>query len=123
MVISVLPFVVIDSPAEGEAFATEKVTVTGRLLGQATAAGVNGIAGTVRGSSFSVVNVPIVEGRNVLTATAVGEGRLLGRDSVMVSRDTTPPLRGLYCGAAGAVTTLARLRRIRLWRRNATTTS
>jgi RHS repeat-associated protein len=91
LVIKIYPSVVIDYPSEGRAFATTAVPVTGRLYAAATAIDVNGVPGTVSGTNFSVNNVPLAEGNNVLTATAGGSGALSGHDSVVVTRDTTPP--------------------------------
>jgi RHS repeat-associated protein len=91
LVLKVVPFVVIDSPLAGEVCVATTVTLKGHLSSDATGVSVNGQAATTSGASFVAAGIPLVEGANLLTVTAVGGGGFVGRASVTIVRDTTAP--------------------------------
>jgi RHS repeat-associated protein len=95
MIIKVFPFLVIDTPAAGQALSVITTSVTGHLYSEATSISVNGVSGTITGTMFLVNGAPLVEGNNVLTATAVRPGGFTGQTSITVTRDMTPPVISL----------------------------
>lgn len=52
---------------------------------------VNGVPATLNGNLFEALNVPLDEGKNLITAVATDAAGTTGTDSVLVTRDTTSP--------------------------------
>ena len=94
MIIRAYPLVAIDSPADGQVFGTDPVTVSGRLYSAVTSVSVNGIPGTVSASTFSVTGITLAQGGNTITATATREDGFSGSDSIQVTLDSVPPTIG-----------------------------
>jgi hypothetical protein len=86
-----LPQVEIDSPADLEVLASPTVQVQGRVSDPEAAVTVNGIAAVVAGDRFTAADVPLIEGGNILTATAEADPGRVGSDSINVVRDLTAP--------------------------------
>jgi hypothetical protein len=86
-----LPQVEIDSPADLAILASPTVQVQGRVSDSTAAVIVNGIAAVVSGDRFTAADVPLVEGGNILTATATANLGRVGSDSINVVRDLTAP--------------------------------
>jgi len=82
------PGVTIQSPADGTTVTTSPITVSGQAL-QADTVTVNGVSAALSGTSFSGT-VGLVEGVNVLTATATGPGGS-ATHAIQVHLDTTAP--------------------------------
>ncbi|MFY9822528.1 MAG: DNRLRE domain-containing protein, partial [Thermoanaerobaculia bacterium] len=86
-----LPTVAIDSPADLSFLAATTVDVTGTVSDPAAVVGVNGVPAQMAGNRFTARDVPLIEGSNVLTATAILPNGHAGTASVDVVRDLTPP--------------------------------
>jgi RHS repeat-associated protein len=87
----VLPLVVIDLPAPGLTLSADSTSVSGHLNAKASGIAVDGVSGAVTGTAFSVSGVPLSEGSNVLTATAMLSDGFTGWATVAITRDTTAP--------------------------------
>lgn len=103
MIIKILPLVVIESPIEGQVLGSPQVAVAGHLYSAVASVSVNGVAATVTDLAYSASGVPLIEGANVITATATRADGFTGRDSVAVTLDTTPPAITLMAPSDGAV--------------------
>jgi hypothetical protein len=97
-----LPQVEIDSPADLSYIASTTVEVRGSVSDPAAAVKVNGIEALVSGNTFVAQNVPLIEGGNILTATAISDPDRIGADSITVVRDLTPPHVAIYQPRDGA---------------------
>ncbi|MBI5142208.1 MAG: Ig-like domain-containing protein, partial [Nitrospirae bacterium] len=93
----VLPFpapiaVVISSPAQGSCMNSRAVTVSG-TVGNAIAPAVSaaGVSAMVSGNAFSVADVALVEGANVITVAATDAPGNSGSASVALTVDTVSP--------------------------------
>jgi len=67
--VTAAPSITIDSPAEGAIVGTDIITVGGTVQ-NASSVDVNGAAATVNGSTYSVANVRLAAGLNILVAHA-----------------------------------------------------
>ena len=85
------PVVTITDPLDGVEITSATITVNGIIDDPTASVAVNGVAGTVVNGTYSVVNVPLQEGLNTLTATATDPAGNEGTASVVVTRDTNPP--------------------------------
>lgn len=97
--------VTIDSPAPGLFTVDDLVDVTGTVEEGTESVAVNGVVASLAGTSFSVANVPLREGRNVITAVASNAEGSVGTASVTVVRDTTPPVVRIETPSSGAYLT------------------
>lgn len=82
---------VITSPADLAVVRSNAVTVTGTFSGPVTAIDVNGFVATINGLTFTAADVPLVQGRTVLTAKATLTGGQILTTSLNVYRDSIPP--------------------------------
>jgi hypothetical protein len=98
-----LPMVAISMPADLSFVAATTVTVTGTVSDPASAVTVNGIAAQLSGGRFVAGGVPLLEGGNILTATAATASGLIGTASIEVVRDLTPPRLSIDHPADGTV--------------------
>jgi len=101
------PQVTITAPASGAVFGTDSVPVTAQVL-DASACTVTstppGIAAAVpAGGGVAGGSVPLVEGNNVITVSAVDVHGNAGGASVTVVRDGTPPVLVVVSPAPGAL--------------------
>ncbi|HUG74074.1 MAG TPA: carboxypeptidase regulatory-like domain-containing protein [Acidimicrobiia bacterium] len=85
-----LPEVVIGSPPDLSFIGATAVDVSGTVSEGATVE-VNGVVASVTGAGFHASGVPLIEGGNVVTATATDTDGHVVTDSVHVVRDVTPP--------------------------------
>jgi hypothetical protein len=85
-----LPAVAITAPQDLGYLAATTVNVTGTVSNGAQVV-VNGVPATVSGTSFTAADVPLVEGGNLLTATATDAGGHVATDTLNVVRDLTAP--------------------------------
>ena len=100
-----LPEVTITSPDDLSWIAATTVTVTGTVSPGVASVSLNGAPTVLSGTSFSLSGVPLLEGGNLLTASAVDAQRHVATDTISVVRDLTPPRLEIYGPAAGAVVT------------------
>jgi hypothetical protein len=86
------PELAITSPAEGDVFSEDVVTVVGTVFdAHLTGVTVNGIPAAVQDGAFSVADVPLVEGENTLTAVAVDQLGRTTQVAIIVVRHSLPP--------------------------------
>ncbi|HLX06394.1 MAG TPA: carboxypeptidase regulatory-like domain-containing protein [Thermoanaerobaculia bacterium] len=97
-----LPEVAITSPADLSYIATTTVTVSGTVSDPAATVSVNGQPATVASGGFTAPGVPLLEGGNVLTATATGATGHVNTATINVVRDLTPPLLAIAYPQNGA---------------------
>jgi len=95
-----IPKVSINSPADLSTVSQAAVTISGSVTG-APAVKVNGVAAIVSGSSFTARDIPLAQGRTVITATVEASGTT-ATDSIIVYRDSIPPRVVLRSPADGA---------------------
>jgi hypothetical protein len=86
-----LPEVAITSPADLSYIAATTVTVSGTVSDPAATVSVNGQSATVAGGGFTASGVPLLEGGDVLTATATNASGHVNTATINVVRDLTPP--------------------------------
>lgn len=98
-----VPGVTITAPAPLTLFNHSPITVTGTADPTVTALAVNGIAASLANGSFTAQGVPLREGSNILTATALDAAGNVGTASVTVVLDTTPPAVHIDSPSDGAV--------------------
>ena len=97
-----LPEVAITTPPTLAYLATTAVDVTGTVSPADAAVSINGVSAEVVDGAFTAHDVPLVEGGNILTATATDSQGHESTDSVSVVRDLTPPHVQAYVPADGA---------------------
>jgi hypothetical protein len=97
-----LPTVAIAAPANLGYVAATTVRVSGTVSDPAATVAVNGVPAAVSGTSFTAADVPLLEGGNVLTATARDANGHIATDSVSVVRDLTPPVVVIHDPMDGA---------------------
>jgi hypothetical protein len=98
-----LPDVLIDSPADLAWIAATTVEVSGTVSDPAASVVVNGITATVAGGRFTAAGVPLIEGGNLVTASATDGAGRVGTATINVVRDLTPPRLHVRSPRAGAV--------------------
>jgi hypothetical protein len=86
-----LPTVLINTPTDLSYIAVTTVDVRGTLSAPGLAVSVNGVPAQVTGTSFVVPDLPLIEGGNVITATAIAADGHAATGSINVVRDLTPP--------------------------------
>jgi RHS repeat-associated protein len=103
--VTAAPSITIDSPAEGTFAGTDTITVGGTVQ-NASSVDVNGAAATVTGSTYSVANVRLAAGLNILVAhakNAAGAVAIASRRVVYLKNPPTIsiawPIDGLSTGA------------------------
>jgi hypothetical protein len=97
-----LPSIAITSPADLSTLTTSSVTVSGTVNDPAATVRVNGIVASVGGGTFSAANVPLEQGRTVITAVAANAlGHTLSAN-VLVYRDSIPPRIRIYTPPEGS---------------------
>jgi hypothetical protein len=87
-----LPQVAITSPADLSYVVATTVTVSGTVSDPTATVIVNGQPATVGGGAFIATGVPLVEGGNIVTATAVSATGHAATATINVVRDLTAPL-------------------------------
>jgi PKD repeat protein len=97
-----LPAVTIDSPVDLSYIAATTVSVSGSVSDPGATVTVNGVAAALSGTSFTAQNVPLIEGGNTVTATAVSTLGHVGTATVRLVRDLTPPHLAVTYPANGA---------------------
>jgi hypothetical protein len=96
-----LPTVSITSPPDLSILAATTTEVHGTVTPGASVS-VNGVVAVVSGTTFVATGVPLIEGGNILTATAVGGLGHVGTDTIHVVRDLTAPRVAIQYPKAGA---------------------
>ena len=103
--VTAAPSITIDSPSEGVAVGTDTITVGGTVQ-NASSVDVNGAAATVTGSTYSVANVRLAAGLNILVAhakNAAGAVAIASRRVVYLKNaptiSITWPIDGFSTGA------------------------
>jgi hypothetical protein len=97
-----LPEIEIESPADLSYISSTTVEVRGLLSDPAATVKVNGIPAIVSGNTFVAQDVPLIEGGNILTATATTALGRAGADSINVVRDRTAPHLAIHYPREGA---------------------
>ena len=85
------PVVAITEPADGRELNSSPITVSGMVDDPTATVEVNGTPALVTAGVFSLTDVALQEGDNVLTAVATDPSGNVGTASITVSLDTTPP--------------------------------
>ncbi|HYK03163.1 MAG TPA: carboxypeptidase-like regulatory domain-containing protein [Thermoanaerobaculia bacterium] len=91
----------ITSPEDYAVASASTVTVTGSVSGPTSSIDVNGVQASRSGNTFSA-DVPLAQGRTVVTATATLPGGQIVAAHVHVYRDSIPPRVTIYSPADGA---------------------
>jgi len=86
----VVPTIVVTTPSDLSVVSSATISVRGNVA-NAVSVDVNGIAASVSGSTFSADNVPLAQGRTVITATARTASGHVAAQSIFVYRDAIPP--------------------------------
>lgn len=100
-----LPEVTITAPEDLSWTSTTTIDVVGTVGPGVASVSVNGIPATLTGSGFVASDVPLLEGGNILTASAVDAQGHVATDSVSLVRDLTPPRLEIYGPISGTVVT------------------
>lgn len=103
----VRPAIRITQPADFAVTSNSTITVSGTISGSVAAVDVNGIAATISGTTFSAANVPLQQGRTVITATVRGTNGQLATDDLNIYRDSIPPRVSVYSPANNDTVTAA----------------
>ncbi len=96
-----VPSVSITSPKDLAVVNTSTTTITGTVSADATSVNVNGVAATVSGGAFHV-DVPLVQGRTIVTAAATSSSGHVSTTNINIYRDGIPPRITVYSPATGA---------------------
>ena len=96
-----VPTVAIASPADLDVVQTATVTVTGTSAGAASVR-VNGVAAAITGGTWRADNVPLEQGRTVITATATSASGHVATATVFAYRDAIPPRIAVSSPADGS---------------------
>lgn len=100
-----LPIIAITTPDDLSYLATTTIDVRGTVNDSLSSVTVNGIPAEIYGASFVVSGVPLVEGGNILTATASTIDGRTATASINVVRDLTPPRLAVLYPEDGEVRT------------------
>lgn len=98
-----LPEVAITSPADLAFVAATTIDVAGTVSAGVATVVVNGVPTSLAGTGFLAEGVPLIEGGNVVTATATGTSGHVATATIHVVRDLTPPRLAIYRPAPGSV--------------------
>lgn len=98
-----VPAIEITSPADLSWIAQTTVDVLGTVTEGSTVT-VNGVTAVVTGGSYTAQDVPLIEGGNLITATAISTTGSAATDHVEVVRDLTAPTITLSTPVDGEVT-------------------
>ena len=97
-----VPAVAITAPADQATVQTATVSVSGTVSDALAAVRVNGVVASVSGSTWRADNVPLAQGRTVVTASATNAAGHTASSTVYVYRDSIPPRVSVYSPADGA---------------------
>lgn len=100
-----LPNVTITSPADLSFLAATTVDVEGTVSDAQSSVAVNGVAAEISGTSYRAREVPLIEGGNILTATATDANGHIGSATINVVRDLTAPRLAITYPPSEAVLT------------------
>jgi hypothetical protein len=98
-----IPEVAITSPAPQTLTSASVINISGTVSAGVTAAKVNGSDAVVSGTSFTIADVPLLEGDNTLTVVATDGAGRVATDSVQVIRDPRAPRLVVHSPLDGAV--------------------
>ena len=98
-----LPAIAITAPADLSILAATNVDVAGTVEGGVASVSVNGIAAEITAGSFLARGVALIEGGNLLTATAAAVDGRVSTATVQVVRDLEAPHLSIDAPVAGAV--------------------
>jgi uncharacterized Zn-binding protein involved in type VI secretion len=98
-----LPDVTITSPEDLSFLASTTIAVSGTVDDPQARVEVNGVEAAVSGTTFMAPGVPLIEGGNILTATATDSDGHVGTASLNVVRDLTPPRLAISYPQEGSV--------------------
>lgn len=86
-----LPEVTITAPADLAFVAATTTAVAGTVGEDVVTVSVNGVPASLDGTGFLAEGVPLIEGGNTVTATAVGISGHVATATIHIVRDLTPP--------------------------------
>ena len=86
-----VPNVVITSPGDLAVVSAAVIAVSGTVTTPVDSVVVNGVAATVSGTTFTAPNVPLQQGRTVVTAVATTASGRKAAANIFVYRDSIPP--------------------------------
>lgn len=92
---------------ENLAVTSEQVVTVRLTTNEAATVRVNGIPAVAEGLVFTAANVPLIEGNNVLTASATDPTGAVGTASIQITKDRTPPVVTIDSPTDGFVTNSA----------------
>jgi hypothetical protein len=98
-----LPEVTITAPADLAFVAATTTAVAGTIGENVVAVSVNGVPAGLDGATFLAEGVPLIEGGNTVTATAVAASGHVATATIHVVRDLTPPRVFIHQPEAGSV--------------------
>lgn len=98
-----LPELTITAPADLAFVGATTTAVAGTVGEGVVAVSVNGVPASLDGTAFLAEGVPLVEGGNTVTATAVGTGGQVATATIHLVRDLTPPRVFIHQPEPGAV--------------------
>ena len=96
-----VPSVVIQSPVDLALVRDASVTVRGTVTGSVSSVVVNGVAATLNGGSFTA-DVPLSQGRTVITADATAATGAIASANIIIYRDSIPPRLQVYSPKEGS---------------------
>ncbi|HEX4966359.1 MAG TPA: DNRLRE domain-containing protein [Thermoanaerobaculia bacterium] len=97
-----VPAVTITSPADLSTIAATTVDVAGTVTEPDAVVAVNGLPAVTSGGTFVAHGVPLIEGGNLISATAISSGGA-GSATINVVRDLSPPYLAIAAPADGDV--------------------
>lgn len=97
--------ITITSPADFAVLGSSSVTVAGTFTGTLRAITINGVAAAIGGASFTAANVPLAQGRTVVTAIGTTPAGEVVATSLNLYRDSIPPRVEVYSPANGSTVT------------------
>jgi RHS repeat-associated protein len=98
------PSIAISSPEEGFITGTETIAVSGTIGNGVVSADVNGVAATIAGNTFSVPNVHLAEGLNILTAHGRNAAGRVATASRRITLQKTAPAISISAPLPNATT-------------------
>lgn len=95
--------IAISTPADLATVGAAAISVSGTITPSNVSVVVNDVPATVSGGTFTANNVPLAQGRTVVTAIATSPGGVVATSNVNIYRDSIPPRLVVYSPAAGTI--------------------
>lgn len=88
---TIAPFAAITTPINNRYLNASSITVTGTIDDPTATVTVNGKTAIISDALFSVADLPLLEGNNILTVTAIDRAGNKSTSTITVNLDSTPP--------------------------------